>query len=126
MRNQRRIPDAVARPSFLSRKTTVTLTLACLVVTSLLSLPAVSQTHSALSELLHRIFASKEFDSAPFGPIAWVDDGEAYTALEPAKASEGRDIVWYSAATGAREVLVSAARLAPPGAESGIKRFAII
>jgi dipeptidyl-peptidase-4 len=91
------------------------------VVTSLLSLPAVSQTHSTLSDLLHRIFASKEFDTAPFGPIAWVDEGEAYTVLEPAKPSEGRDIVRYSTATGAREVVVSAARLIPPGASKPLE-----
>jgi dipeptidyl-peptidase-4 len=99
----------------------LTLTLTCLLVTSLLSLPAVSQTHSTLNELLHRIFASKEFDSAPFGPIAWLDDGEAYTVLEPAKSPEGHDIVKYSTAKGTREVVVGAARLIPPGARKPLE-----
>ena len=121
MRSQRRIPAAVARPSFLPRGVTPTLTLTCLLVTLLLSRPAVSQTPSTLNDLLHRIFASREFDSARFGPIAWLDDGEAYTALEPAKPSEGRDIVKYSTATGAREVLVGAARLIPSGAHKPLE-----
>jgi dipeptidyl-peptidase-4 len=115
-RNQLRDVDAIARPSFGQRRTPLALTLACLLVTTLMSPPAVSQAPPALTDLLHRIFAGREFDSAPFGPIAWVDDGEAYTVLEPAKPSGGRDIVRYSTATGAREVLVGAARLAPPGA----------
>jgi dipeptidyl-peptidase-4 len=87
----------------------------------LLSLPALSQTHSNLNDLLHRIFASREFDSEHFGPIAWLDDGEAYTVLEAAKPSEGRDVVKYSTATGTREVLVGAARLIPSGARKPLE-----
>ena len=44
-------------------------------------------------------------------------DGESYTTLEPSAEAQGaRDLVLYAAPTGARRVLVSAAKLVPPGA----------
>ncbi len=44
-------------------------------------------------------------------------DGETYVTLEPSvEAKAGRDLVLYRAETGKREVLVSAAKLVPPGA----------
>ena len=66
---------------------------------------------------LDRIFASREFSPERFGPARWMSDGASYTTLEPsAEAKGGRDLVLYRAETGRREVLVSAAKLVPPGA----------
>ena len=68
---------------------------------------------------LQRIFASREFFGERFGPARWLESGDAYTTLELAVGG-GTDIVRYDAATGARRVLVPAARLIPPGASDAI------
>ena len=61
---------------------------------------------------LDRIFNSQEFTAERFGPARWMPDGDSYTTLEPGPDSQaGRDLVLYRAGTGAREVLVPAARL---------------
>ena len=63
-----------------------------------------------------RIYASPEFRGGSFGPLAWLGDGSAYTTLERStETREGRDIVRYDAQTGARTILVPAARLTPAG-----------
>lgn len=68
---------------------------------------------------LDRIFSSSDFRSETFGPARWLDDGSAYTTLEPAPANkEARDIIRYEAATGARTVLISASSLTPKGAST--------
>jgi dipeptidyl-peptidase-4 len=67
-----------------------------------------------------RIYAGAEFRSASFGPLAWLADGSAYTTLERStETKDGRDIVRYDAQSGARTILVPAARLIPPG-DSGV------
>ena len=66
---------------------------------------------------LQRIFASAEFFGERFGPARWLASGDAYTTLEEG-ANGGADIVRYDAATGARSILVPAARLMPPGASA--------
>ena len=79
---------------------------------------AVAQRAQADSTLLtvDRIYASAEFRGGSFGPLAWLADGAAYTTLERlADGKAGRDIVRYDAQTGARTILVPAARLVPPG-----------
>src|ERR1041384_4574923 len=63
-----------------------------------------------------RIFASPEFRSGTFGPLAWLADGISYTTLEPpASGRPGRDIVRLDAETGLRTILVPAARVIPAG-----------
>src|SRR5262245_43590860 len=65
---------------------------------------------------LERIFSSGDFSSDSFGPTRWLDEGMAYSTLEPSKAAkDGRDIVRYDCESGRREVLVPAAKLIPPG-----------
>lgn len=82
----------------------------------LLALPAPAQQHDASRLTLERIFSSRDFVTQGFGPARWVDNGAGYTTLEPAAASpEARDIVRYDTASGARRVLVAAARLIPQG-----------
>jgi dipeptidyl-peptidase 4 len=63
-----------------------------------------------------RLFGSREFSSQPFGPARWIDDGEAYTTVEPSVTSRGgKDIVRYDCATGKRSILIPADRLKPEG-----------
>src|SRR5690348_17287709 len=68
---------------------------------------------------LQRIFASRDFFGQHFGPARWLASGDAYTTLELAIGG-GTDIVRYDAASGARTVLVPAARLVPNGASESI------
>ncbi|HEX3086816.1 MAG TPA: DPP IV N-terminal domain-containing protein, partial [Pyrinomonadaceae bacterium] len=68
---------------------------------------------------LDRIFASGEFRSETFGPARWLEDGSAYTTLEPAgRNADARDIVRYEAANGARSILIAAVSLIPNGASA--------
>ncbi|HEY3221569.1 MAG TPA: S9 family peptidase [Gemmatimonadales bacterium] len=62
-----------------------------------------------------RIFATPEFHSGTFGPLAWLSDGISYTTLERAADGKGRDIVRYDAETGLKTILVPATRLVPSG-----------
>jgi len=71
---------------------------------------------------LDRIFSSSDFRSETFGPARWLDDGSAYTTLEPSPANkEARDIVRYEAATGARSVLIAATSLMPKAASAPLE-----
>src|SRR6185503_11347114 len=52
----------------------------------------------------------------------WLDDGSAYTTLEPSPNNkEARDIIRYEAATGARTVLIAAASVTPKGASAPLE-----
>jgi dipeptidyl-peptidase-4 len=62
-----------------------------------------------------RIYASREFRPDTLGPIHWLAGGRAYTKLEPPSRGAGVDLVRYDAESGARAVLVPAARFVPPG-----------
>lgn len=76
---------------------------------------------------LDRIFDSKEFEVKRIGDIRWLADGFSYTTLEDSVADDSsqssdgsneksfRDIVRHDCRTGDREVIVSSARLTPPG-----------
>jgi len=81
--------------------------------------PAVAYAQSpALVDLLHREFVTKDFAVKSFGPARWLNGGTSYTTLEPSAKAEGaRDIVRYDTATAAREVLVAASQLTPPGSD---------
>jgi dipeptidyl-peptidase-4 len=63
---------------------------------------------------LDRIFGSDEFRTEYLGPVRWIESAAAYARLEP-DSSGGRSLVRYDAATGRRDVWVSANRLVPPG-----------
>ncbi|HUP90073.1 MAG TPA: DPP IV N-terminal domain-containing protein [Longimicrobiales bacterium] len=69
---------------------------------------------------LRRIFASREFEGARFGPARWLD-GDHYTTLERSTAAFGFEIVRYDAGTGARDIYVGAAQLTPPGATAPLQ-----
>jgi len=67
---------------------------------------------------IERIFESRDFvgDSVS---ARWYKDGAGYLTLESSQAaSGGRDIVLHDALSGELRVLVSAARLVPPGASA--------
>jgi len=74
---------------------------------------------ASLSTQLDAIFNRHEYESKSV-QLAWQKEGAIYTILEQAggsgKAATGKDIVAYDTATGARTVLVPAAKLMTPGA----------
>ncbi|HEX6104058.1 MAG TPA: S9 family peptidase [Gemmatimonadales bacterium] len=76
--------------------------------------PAAAQDDPSLLSI-RRIYQSPEFVAQPFGPARWLGDGSAYTTVEPAADGPGADIVRYDVERGAREVLVTARQLVPPG-----------
>ncbi|MGA2846357.1 MAG: S9 family peptidase [Candidatus Acidiferrales bacterium] len=70
-------------------------------------------------KLLHRMFASTDFEVKNFGPARWLDGGDFYTTVErSADSKDAQEIVRYETATGKREVFVSAAKLIPAGAKA--------
>ncbi len=94
------------------------LLLSCALTATLGGIAAAQRVAAADSTQLtvDRIYASPEFRGGSFGPLAWLGEGSAYTTLErSADAKQGRDIVRYDAQTGARTILVPAARLVPAG-----------
>src|ERR1700723_881311 len=80
--------------------------------------PARAQVSADSHKLLHRMYASPDFEVKYFGPARWLDDGAFYTTVEPSAAvKDAQDIIRYQTATGKREVLVSAAKLIPSDAK---------
>src|SRR5687768_13882009 len=72
--------------------------------------------------MVRRIFVSRDFEPERFGPARWLENGSAYTTIEPSEAvSDAQDIVRYDTATGAREVLISARQLTPRGGKSPLE-----
>jgi dipeptidyl-peptidase 4 len=79
--------------------------------------PAHAQVSADSDKLLHRMYASSDFEVKYFGPARWLDGGAFYTTVEPSQAvKDAQDIVRYETATGKREILVSASKLVPPDA----------
>ncbi|MBV8570772.1 MAG: S9 family peptidase [Acidobacteriaceae bacterium] len=70
----------------------------------------------ALQGLLKQIFVDKAFDTT-FPPEGeWLDEGAGYTVLEKSSdVPDAQDLIRYSTASGAREVLVAARSLIPDG-----------
>jgi dipeptidyl-peptidase-4 len=81
--------------------------------------PLSAQLPDGASDMLRRLYASRDFASQSFGPARWMSGGTAYTTVEPSALVPGAtDIVRYETATGARSVLVSARQLIPKGAQA--------
>jgi dipeptidyl-peptidase 4 len=70
-----------------------------------------------VADLLRREFIARDFAIKSFGPARWLDDGKSYVTVEASTKEGARDLVRYDAASGQREVLVSASQLTPQGAE---------
>ena len=84
--------------------------------------PLYGQMPAALRDRLERIFDSEDFSSESFGPARWLDDGDAYTTVEPSETVEdAHDIVRYDTEMGTRQVLVSASALLPPDAARALE-----
>lgn len=95
-----------------------------LVLLLLLGMPLASAAREKAPDpallTLDRIFNSQEFAAERFGPARWMRD-DSYTTEEPSASVPGaQDLVLYRAETGKREILVSAAKLIPPGASGPI------
>ena len=75
---------------------------------------------------LERLFEGNEFWGDFLGPARWMKDGTGYTTFEPAPGGKGRDLVRTDAATGAKQVLLAAAKLVPSGdsVPLGVDNFA--
>ena len=88
-----------------------------LLVLSLLAAPVVvqAQVSDALRESVRTIFSTRTYAGERFGPARWIEEGAAYTTVEPAAQGRGSEIVRYETQTGARTVLVSAQALTPRG-----------
>ena len=79
-------------------------------------LPAPAQVPASVQATVHRIFATRDFAPQRFGPARWIENGAAYSTLEPSSDVQGAvDIVRYETATGARSVMVAAQALIPAG-----------
>ena len=84
--------------------------------------PLVCPASDELDKALHQIFDTSQLAAKSFGPARWIEQGKAYTTVEPAATAAGtREIVRYETATGKRSVLISAAALTPPGAKEPLK-----
>src|SRR5580693_3754333 len=104
------IAERILLPRFLS------LLLAFFLAACLAGIPLHAQISPESDQLLHRMYASGDFEVKYFGPARWLDDGAFYTTVEPSAAvKDAQDIVRYQTATGKREILVSAAKLIPAG-----------
>ena len=83
------------------------------------NVPAASPISADSDKLLHRMFASTDFEVRNFGPARWLDGGDFYTTVErSADSTDAQEIVRYETATGKREVFVSDAKLIPAGAKT--------
>ena len=71
---------------------------------------------AGLDHELRRIYADDVYRSERFGPARWLEGGRYYTTVEPSASGEGRDLVRYETATGARQVVVPASALKPSAA----------
>jgi dipeptidyl-peptidase-4 len=92
-------------------------------VLAVLSVPraAPAQVPPAASDMLRRLFATRDFAGQSFGggAVHWVGGGggAAFTTLEPSALVPGSsDLVRYEAATGTRSIVITARQLIPQGA----------
>lgn len=70
---------------------------------------------------LKRIFTDRDFQAERFGPARWLENGKAYTTVEPSPdVKDGQDIIRYEADSGKRSVLVAAKTLVPTGANTAL------
>src|SRR2546430_14318725 len=75
-----------------------------------------AQVPAPVSDMLRRLFASRDFAPERFGPARWIDGGAAYTTVEPSAALRGGSgIVRYGTSPGARSVYVPARQRATAG-----------
>jgi dipeptidyl-peptidase-4 len=76
---------------------------------------AYAQLRESAAKTIARTMGNPEFRPKSFRGGEWLGSGDSYLDLEPSASGSGSDIVKYQTATGAREILVAADRLIPPG-----------
>ena len=74
-----------------------------------------AQVPESVRATVHRIFGTRDFAPDRFGPARWIENGAAYTTVEPIQGGHGSEIVRYETATGARSILVGARQLTARG-----------
>jgi dipeptidyl-peptidase-4 len=87
-----------------------------LIVAVATSIPTPADQRDSARQLLTRTMFNPEFRPKFFRGGEWYGDGSSYLALERSADGHGTDIVRYQTATGARDILIPASRLVPPGA----------
>lgn len=86
--------------------------------TAVLSVSLIAQESDPSKLTIDRIYKNREFQPKFFGPARWLDDGKAYTTVEPSQSTvRGREIIRYDTKTARRDVLVPVEKLIPPGGE---------
>jgi dipeptidyl-peptidase-4 len=76
---------------------------------------------ATVTETLRREFVDHAFTVKSFGPARWLNEGQAYTTVEPSgDAAGGKELASYDSATGQREMLVSAQQLTPSGSKEAL------
>ena len=71
---------------------------------------------------LDRIYNSGEFRQERFGRYQWLGGGDAYTVLERSGSiNRGMDMIKYETKSGKKEVLISAEKFTPEGAEGPLR-----
>ncbi len=81
-----------------------------------------AQVSAESDALLHRMYASPDFEVKYPGPARWLDDGASFTTVEPSGSVQGAaDIIRYETATENRSVLVPASKLIPAGAKAPLQ-----
>jgi dipeptidyl-peptidase 4 len=79
------------------------------------NLAAPADQRQSAAKLMARTMFNPEFRVKSFRGGEWFGNGNYYLALEPSETPNGTDVVRYQTATGARDILVAASRLIPPG-----------
>ena len=69
---------------------------------------------------LEQIYTKGLLKTKGMGAIKWLPEGDAYLTLERNEASNGRDVVRYTAETGNREILIPAEKFIPEGEKKAL------
>src|ERR1700678_226115 len=78
------------------------------------NVPTASPISADSDKLLHRMFASTDFEVKNFGPARWLDGGDFYTTVERSPdTNDAQEIERYERATEKRKVFLSPAKMIP-------------
>lgn len=70
---------------------------------------------------LEDIYSKKKYKSETFGPVKWIDNGQAYTSIEKHVSLDGHNIVKHQCKNGTDQILLSAEQLIPKGKSTPLK-----
>jgi dipeptidyl-peptidase-4 len=84
----------------------------------ILTLPFIANAQGQGTLTLERIYSSEDFSADRLPSSKWIDAGESYTTIdESTDVDGGFDIVKNNTLSGEKEILISATRLIPDGAD---------